>query len=201
MKKPQYKITTFKGLDSRLSKSLKEEKKEMRYVYWALYEVLNRYNKCCYKNCWKSWWDKFERALLRRSDWHNPILDRMYDKLWVDFKRYWYISLYWYDKMYEDLWYIYRVYLYKSRWICVHHIFDKTAIPNKLKYSYPKEINKLIVKWEYDKLEKAIDYFCSNIKLDFSSKVWTDFINILDPKLQKCIDEYRKLKKESTTLS
>lgn len=194
-----YKVTTFKGLEGRTSRSMMKQKKEDRLIYWALYDILKRYNKCYYKNYWK--WDsvEFENALLKRSDWHNPIMDKMYDKLWVDFKTFWYISLYWYDKTYEDMWYLYRVYLYESKWLNVYHIFNKTAIPNKLKRWYPKEIKKLIVKWEYDKLEKAIDYFCSNIKLDFSSKVWTKFITVLDRNLQKCIDEYKRLKKESTT--
>lgn len=199
IKKWRYKITTLKGLDKRMSKTLRDKNKELNKLFCALYDVLTRYNRNAYMN-YRDWkWEEFEIALLKWSDWHNPIMDRIYNNLWVDFNKYWYISLYTYDKTYSENWNAYSIYLDKRRTRQLFHIFNKNIQPKKLVFGYPSIIKKMIVKWEYELLEKAIDKFCSNIILDFRARIRTDFITVLDPKLKKCIDESKKSKKEYKT--
>lgn len=195
-----YKLVSRKWLEK---KRKIQKRRDMKTIsawekYFSdIYDIVDRYNHSQEVNYWKlNATKEVVNSIIEWRDWHNPILEMVYERLWVDKMRYPYVSLYIYNKSYADLWYIYRYRYKKYKNTTIYIVADQRAMPSKMILWYPASINNLIVKWKFDILEQAIDYFCDNVKLDFGYKKWTNFISITN---WLCIDEYRRLKKESTT--
>lgn len=171
--KVSYKLSTRKWLNNRNAINVEKPKDYFKDIW----EIVDRYN-CQHQTNYR-WWnltDEVTDAILKWRDWHNPILEMVYEKMWVDIDRHPYVSLYSYDWSYYDSWAVYRFRAYKTN-VCFI-VANRLAIPRKLINSYPWKINQLIVKGKFKLLEQAIDYFCKNVTLDFSYKKWTKFISL-----------------------
>lgn len=139
-----------------------EEYKLIRDI-WLVYERCWDLSLNC--NRWKLNSNKEFAAALFKWQWNesNPIMKLINDKLWDNDKLY--TSLYKYDNALLESW---NVLSYVSYWRhAVYVVLDKSEVDNSnaiQSYWYTTLINRLIVKWECRKIEKAIDLFCKTLK-------------------------------------
>lgn len=141
----------------------KSELEKLIRDVWLVYErCWNLASNC---NRWKiNSKDEFTAALYEWQ-WYesNPIMKLINDKIWDTDKLY--TSLYKYPKEYIDCWLVLNYISYWNHTVYVE--LDKDAINHRLlfqSYWYTTLINRKIVNWNYDEIEKAIDLFCETLK-------------------------------------
>lgn len=147
-------MDVFKGKERVKKEKLLKDIAEVYKRYTDLSETKHRWKNNCTKD--------FKEAIkARKPNDFNPVVNMMLNKVWVEDKLY--ASIYMIPRFYSDQW-VALSYRIRADYIYVPYNISRINIEEcNIIYSYPASIKEMIVKWDFTKLEKAIDLFCKTL--------------------------------------